>query len=271
MAKVLGIFTCYNRKEKTVRCLESLLLGCPNIDFSFIAVDDNSVDGTKEALEAYENVKIVFGDGQSYYSGGMRLGIEAGEEFCDNFDWILFLNDDVEFFPCAIERLAAFAVGREEILVGATCDENERLTYGGIVKRSRFKPSFQIVMSQESRRYCDTFNGNCVLLPTEIFRALPNIDDRYTHSMGDLDYGLEASKRGIPIAASDFFVGKCCDNSTEGTWRDVRLSRKQRLVRKETPKGLPWREWFYFIEKHYGFLGACYGTLSPFVRILLGK
>ena len=33
MKKVLGLMTCYNRKEKTVRALNNLIQGNPEIDF----------------------------------------------------------------------------------------------------------------------------------------------------------------------------------------------------------------------------------------------
>lgn len=271
MTKILGIFTCFNRKEKTIKSLESLMKGNPEIEFSFIAVDDNSTDGTREALVEYQNLQGILGDGRCYYSGGMRLGIEAGKKCSYGYDWILLFNDDVVFFPHAIERLRSYAVEKKEILVGATCDENGQLTYGGVVKQSLIKPAFETVVSQGTRQYCDTFNANCVLIPVEIFEKLPNIDAHYTHSMGDFDYGLEAKKRGVPIVVSDFFVGECSNNPVEGTWRDVRLSRRERLAQKEMPKGLPWKEWFYFVKKHYGVLSACYSGLSPFFRILLGK
>lgn len=270
-SKYLAVFTCHNRKEKTLKCLESLINGNPDIRFSFIAVDDGSTDGTPDTLAKYTDIRIISGNGTCYYSGGMRLGIRHAKTCCDQYDWVLLFNDDVVFFPHTIKKLEAFAADRHEIIVGATCDEHGRLSYGGILKTSDFKPSFKIVMSGEKRIACDTFNANCVLLPTEIFKTLPNIDKHYTHSMGDFDYGLEASKRRISIVASDFFVGKCIDNPLRGTWRDTDLPRKERLKRKESPKGLPYREWFYFIKKHYGILSACINSIIPYIKILIKK
>ena len=271
MSKILAIFTCYNRKEKTMKCLDLRMQGNPETEFSFIAVDDCSSDGTGSALSWYRNIRVIEGTGSCYYSGGMRLGIHHAKTCCDQYDWILFFNDDVTFFPQAIKKLEAFAKNRREIIVGATCDEYGKLSYGGILKTSKFKPSFQIVMSDKRRMTCDTFNANCVLLPTEIFKTLPNIDKHYTHSMGDFDYGMEASKRGFPIVVSNFFVGKCIDNPLKGTWRDTDLPRKERLKRKESPKGLPGREWFYFINKHYGLLSACINSIIPYIKIMVKK
>lgn len=271
MSKVLGIFTCYNRKEKTVSCLESLMRDNPGIEISFIAVDDSSTDGTNKALSLYKNVQIILGNGQSYYSGGMRLGIAEAKKQCDRYDWILFFNDDVEFFPNMLERLIDYATEEHEIIVGATCNDRGELTYGGVLKTSKFRPAFKIVMSIRNRLSCDTFNANCVLIPTEIFKSLPNIDSQYTHALGDFDYGLEAKRRGIPIIVSDFFIGRCFCNSTKGTWKDVQLSRKERLKRKESPKGLPVREWFYFVSKNFGMCSACVNSLVPYIKILIGR
>ena len=272
MSKILGIFTCHNRKEKTVKCLESLIHNNPHINFSFIAVDDKSTDGTKNALSQYKNMQIISGNGQCYYSGGMRIGIKHAKKHCEKYDWILLFNDDVVFFPNAIEKLETYSIMmRDEIITGAVCDEQGKLSYGGILKTSRFKPSFQIVMSLETRISCDTFNANCVLIPVRVFKSLPNIDRCYTHSMGDFDYGMEAKKRKVSITVSDFFVGICSDNLLDGTWRDVRLSRWERLQKKEQPKGLPCREWFHFVKKHYGPLCACISSITPYIKILFKK
>ena len=149
MLKVLGIFTCYNRKEKTQRCLYALKEGNPEMKFHFIAVDDCSTDGTAELLQEQENVHLVAGDGEKYYSGGMRLGIEVAKQCCDEYDWVLLFNDDVDFFPYAIEKLQLYADKLPEIVVGATCDEQGKLTYGGVLKVSKFRPAFQTVMSQK--------------------------------------------------------------------------------------------------------------------------
>ena len=45
--RVLALATCHNRCEQTYRSLESFIKGYPNINFSFIIVEDGSTDGTK--------------------------------------------------------------------------------------------------------------------------------------------------------------------------------------------------------------------------------
>ena len=269
--RILGIFTCYNRKQKTISCLESLVKGNHELMFKFLAVDDASTDGTTEALERLKDVEVIEGDGKLYYSGGMRKGISVAKSQYKDFDYCLLFNDDVEFYPKTICRMKELLKKENQIIIGATCDSTGRLSYGGVKKCSVVKPKFQIVMSDEKIRDCDTFNANCVLISYATFLKLPNIDNRYTHSMGDFDYGLVAKKLGCILNPTNFFVGVCNDNLIVNTWRDTSLSRRERWKLKESPKGLPVKEWFYFVKKHFNFFSACYSSLSPYLKIILRK
>ena len=280
MKRILGIFTCFNRREKTLKCLASLQSQNESLDFRFLAVDDNSRDGTAKALEAWPEVTVIHGSGNLYYTGGMRVGIQRAKELGEAYDYVLLFNDDVEFYPHAVERLADLAesegpidAGKKNgtILVGAACDRKGNLSYGGIKKKSRFRPSFQIMMGGQGREFCDTFNANCVLIPWNIFRTGPDMDGHYRHSLGDFAYGLQLREQGNVIAVSDFFVGICEDNPPDGTWRDPHLSRRERLRLKEQPKGLPAGEWFYFIRNYFGFFSACVYTAVPYIKIMLGR
>ena len=44
MVNICAIITCYNRKEKTKNCIQSLVMNNVEINFSFVIVDDNSTD-----------------------------------------------------------------------------------------------------------------------------------------------------------------------------------------------------------------------------------
>lgn len=224
--RVLGIFTCFNRKEKTLACIKGLAERNTEVDIHFIAVDDKSVDGTVEALEKISFVKVICGQGNLYYTGGMREGMKYAKAQKSKYDYVLLFNDDVEFYSDTLERLVERLSGNENrILVGPTCGNDGNLSYGGVKKKSRFRPSFEIVMSKKKRSFCDTFNGNCVLLPWEIFEAVPIMDEHYTHSLGDFAYGLSLRQMGYEIEVVDFFVGVCDDNLAEGTWRDPNVPK----------------------------------------------
>lgn len=270
--RILAIFTCHNRKEKTLKCLKSLTEGNPEMDLHFVAVDDGSTDGTAEALEGIDQVIVVHGSGSLYYTGGMREGMKCARKQEAAYDYVLLFNDDVEFYEKAIQRMAdAIPDDGHTVLVGITCGSDGQLSYGGVKKKSGFRPSFQIVMSGAEKIYCDTFNANCVLIPWEIFQTAPIMDSHYRHSLGDFDYGLTLKNMGYVIEAADFFAGECNDNPPDGTWRDPGLPRKKRIQMKESPKGLPAGEWFHFVRTYFGMVSACVYTVLPYLKIILGR
>lgn len=140
------------------------------------------------------------------------------------------------------------------------------------MRRAGWRPQYDMVRGNSAEGcICDTFNANCVLIPWNIFLMLDNIDPAYTHSMGDFDYGFMARRAGYTIRVAHQFVGICDDNPTRGSWRDCTLSRGERLRRKESPKGLPFKEYFHYLRKNYGVFTAVIYSTIPYIRILIGK
>lgn len=272
MKKVTVLFTCFNRKKKTVECIKRLLSGNKDIVFNFIVVDDNSSDGTAKELSKIDSVNVIKGTGGLYYTGGMRLAIDqAKNSITEDIDYILLVNDDVYFYDNCIERLIAESLSKTDaIMVGALSDNDGNLSYSGI-KELRKGPVYKKVFTNGENIQCDTFNANCVLIPRNVFLALDNMDKKYRHSLGDYDYGLQAKKRGFLMYTSSFYIGICADNAKVATWRDTSLSRIERIIKKESPKGSPFSEWFHFLYKNYGLCIAVYYSITPYIRILMGK
>ncbi len=268
---IIGIVTCFNRKDKTINSIRKLIDGNPEYEFNFIVVDDCSKDGTAEALKDFQCVTVLNGTGGLYYSGGMRKGIAYVKDNNLIADYVLFFNDDVDFYPEILDRMKNYAVSDDVIVVGVTESGKGKLSYGGVVKKSRFLPKFEIIMSGEEKVYCDTFNANCVLIPFDVFSKLPNIDEAYGHSIGDYDYGLEASRQGFHILATNFYVGRCDDNPVSSNWLDTSKSRRERLKQKESIKGLPRKTWFHFCKKNYGIMTAIISTSWQYIKLILNK
>lgn len=275
--KVLGLATCFNRKDKTVNAVKSLMTGNSNIEFDFIIADDNSKDGTADALAQFENVEVMHGDGNSYYTGGMRIAIARALELIAEKkiepDYVLLFNDDVDFYDGAIEGLVERNSGSaNKIWVGPTCEsDGVSLSYGGIARTSNWKPKFKIVKADSyDGLKVNTFNANCVLIPVGIFVKTGNMDPVYHHSLGDFDYGYMTGRQGAEIYVSDEYVGMCPNNSEKGTWRDATMTRRARFKAKESIKGVPFGEFYHYILKNYNFPAAVIFSISPYIRILLG-
>lgn len=271
MQSVLALFTCFNRREKTRQAIQSLVSGNPDIRFTFLVVDDGSTDGTENMLQTEPfgaEVRVLKGDGSLFYSRGMGLGMSALLESKEEFDYLLMMNDDVAFFPGCIEALSRQSREKgDAVIVGATRDEEGKLSYSGILYEKGIRYRF---LNPGEETEADTMNANCVLIPYALFRKTGTMDPHYHHSLGDFDYGFALRKAGGRLYVSEDFVGLCRDNPPEGTWYNKSLPRKERLRRKESVKGDPVGPWFYYLRKHFGLFAAVKSSVTPYLRILLG-
>ena len=284
MKKVWVCFTCFNRREMSLRCMRTL--HDSDISLKFFVVDDGSTDGTPEAIKEYVqkekiSYKLIHGDGNLFWAGGMRVGMkEMLKELRDKKEevpeYIALVNDDVEFVPGALSRMIERSLKKGGMPVtgatsGKTADGIISTSYGGVRYDRRHVRPEPVRLEDANVRSCDTMNCNCLLLPTEAFMKAGAFDPHYKHSMADYDYGFELRRLGYEIWLTDFYVGSCDDNPVRGSWRDTALSRIERLKKKESPKGLPLKTWFYFVRKNFGLRQAIWHSITPYLRIILGK
>ena len=135
--KILAICTCFNRKEKTRECIETITAGNLGCEFTFVIADDGSKDGTDEMLKKMQikyKIHIVKGDGSWFYSGGMRAGMKyAKEKLPKDFDYMLMINDDVNFLEHCIHLMVEQSKNQNHaVIVGAMKDESGRQSYGAV-------------------------------------------------------------------------------------------------------------------------------------------
>lgn len=277
-ALIAVLMTCHNRKEKTLASLEAVYKQeLPlEVDVQVYLVDDGSTDGTAEAILAtYPDTKLLQGDGNLFWNGGMRLAF--AEALKSDHDYYLWLNDDTLLYPKALGTLLAtfYSLVKQSnirsIVVGSTCDPQAgALTYSGMMWSSWWHPlKFSLVEPSEEAKPCYTMNGNCVLIPREVAQLVGNLDPAFTHSTGDLDYGLRVRQRGGSVWLAPGYIGACSLNSPRGNcWEDLNLTPRERLQKVLQPKGLPIGEWKVFARRHAGLFWPFYWLL-PYVRLLL--
>ena len=275
MKNVTVILTCFNRKEKTITCLKTLTELNPNIQFKFIIVDDASTDGTVEAINKLGlKTKIIRGTGNLYWCGGMRVGIAHYlKSNPKDQDYCLLVNDDVQFKDRSIETMFDRLANRSDVvIVGATCDDRGNFTYGLKCKEKWYKKNItKRIEPSEEEIVGETCNANCLLIPNAILKKVGNMDKAYTHSLGDYDLGFAMTRQGYKLVSSIDYVGVCNSNLIKGTWVDTSLSRKERLKKKESPKGSPAKEWWHFLVKNFGILSALKYSVIPYIKIMMKK
>lgn len=267
---VAALLTCFNRRDKTVTCIQALHRSFPaGSDLTIFVTDDASTDGTAAAVRClFPDTNILDGTGDLYWCRGMELAWRAA--LSGAFDGYLWLNDDVELDDDAATRILGVVDSSRRagpwpvIIVGSVADPlTGETSYGGQRQISRWHPGKlrRIDPDPDRVQLVDTFNGNVVYVPSEVVERIGIIDPIFSHATGDTDYGLRARRAGIPIVLAPGYYGTCARNPPiEHTLRTF-LGRK----------GLPWRDWLVFTRRH-----ALPGTwplafMGPYARAMLTR
>ena len=277
MMKLAILMTCYNRRAKTLACLEALYQQkLPSeTEMSVFLVDDGSTDETgKEVRTEYPNVHVLQGTGHLYWNGGMRLAFSEAVKY--DYDYYLWLNDDTLLYPHAIATLINVSQSLTEqgykraVVVGSTQDEETgALSYGGVVRASWWHPlKFREIEPGEEARPCLTMTGNCVLKPRDVAQTVGNLDPAFTHSTGDIDYGLRVRQQGGSVWIAPGYLGTCTYNPLRHqAWDEPNLTLAERWKKINQPRGLPIQEWKIFSRRHAGVLWMFYWLL-PYIRLV---
>lgn len=264
--RVAVVLACYNRKATTLCCLASLAsAGTSEVQLEVFLFDDASPDGTAEAVRnAFPDTHIIRGDGNQFWCGGMRAAMHAANE--TGYDFLLWLNDDVELAPDFLRTLLESHARAEavhgqgpHVIVGSVVDPGSgELTYSGFRRVSALHPAKMVHVRPDDvgLQTCDTMNGNCVLFPAAVIRRVGALDLAYVQQIGDVDYGYRCSESGAALWVAPKPVGTCAANIRQMRWGNPALSLAQRLSILNTPHGLQLKPWLRFMWRFGGAIGV---------------
>lgn len=272
--RLAAIMACHNRVSSTTRCVKALTVqNVPGLCMDLFVVDDGSSDGTAQAVaDVFPSAIVLTGDGTLYWCGAMHMGF--GLAIQRDYDFYLWLNDDTDLDKDAVARLiethsqVSRQLGDSVIIVGSVRDPRSgALSYGGWrERRGRLgsKSWEKVPPDMGNWLECDTINGNCVLVPRAVVQRIGNLDPVFRHSMGDMDYGLRAHKKGCATVIAPGYYGTCEINDGTGSWTDIDMPLRSRWRKLLGPKGLPIKEWGIFSYRHKGPLWILV-WLSPYI------
>lgn len=263
--------TTYNRKEVTLKCLHSLFnANLPKIlELRVVLVDASSDDGTLRAVNSeFPQVAVSTTTSNTYWAQGMRLAWERAQNL--DYDAILWLNDDVVLHKNALGVIVSESKkeNHNAIIVGAFEDPRTReSTYSGFTYGPRFRRlNFRRAIPNGTNTRIDAANGNLVWVPKLLDDQLGGFPRNYTHAIADNAFTLEALRKKINTFITPIPIGTCARNSISGTWKDSSLTARQRFKLLNSPKGLPFVEYWHFCMRYGGSTGFLY-ALKPFVLI----
>ena len=278
--RVCALLTCFNRREKTLECLQALeaSTGLDDVEVRALLVDDGSSDGTARAVaDRFAWVTVIRphpSEGALFWCRGMHRAFEAALRI--GFDDYLWLNDDTMLGTDALARLLASRdrlranVAAPLLLVGSTVDAvTGQITYGGELRPSAWRPMRVVrILPGQSPQLCDSMTGNIVLISAEAAQVVGNVDPLFEHSMGDTDYALRARALGVRVWVDAGVHGTCSDNPPRGTWVDPTQPLGRRWRDIHSRKGLPWRSWMALTRRHAGVLWPIHFAL-PYAKVLV--
>jgi len=220
--RIAILLTCFNRKQFTIKCLESVELALKQqiikASYSIYLTDDGSSDGTAAAVsKLFPKVIILKGNGNLFWAGGMKNSwFKALER---NYDGYLLLNDDTiifEYFFLQLENGIndCYSIYKKNgILIGSTKDkQSNNLTYGGSVYLNKFKATYRNLYPNGSYQECQLGNGNIMFVHKDVVEKIGILSKDYIHGVADYDYTYRSHKNGIPVLVLPYFSGYCSPN-----------------------------------------------------------
>lgn len=111
-------------------------------------------------------------------------------------------------------------------------------------------------------------NDNCMLIPKEVAQAVGNMEPKFVHAMGDMDYGLRARYLGFFVCIMAGFAGTCSNSAATDSFDNSSLPVTARLCKMMQPKGLPPSSWRVFTQRHAGFIWPIF-WLWPYAKVML--
>jgi GT2 family glycosyltransferase len=265
------LITTHNRKEFTLRCLESLFSQDGlNVDFKFnvFLVDDGSTDGSKDAIEIlFPEINILNGNGSLFWNRGMRYAWENAIKKND-FDFFIWLNNDTFLVNHAISSLINIYLSSTNLsIVTGACSNSDGLFSYGLKDINGLN-----ILPNNSYIKGYFMNGNCVLISKPVFLKIGFNDFKYTHAIGDYDYGLNAIKNGINIITTDTYIAICEKNTTIPKWKNSKISIYDRFKDFHSIKSYSKPSLlFYFNLKYFGFFRAICVISSNYLQLLFPK
>ena len=216
--KIIAVVLNYKGLEDTLECLDSLKRynrGSNKVEL--MVVDNNSDDGSVEALSKLKDIDLVENQENFGFAGGINVGIKAALEKEANF--ILVLNNDTvvdKFFVANLLKSSQygdiispkiyFAPGFE--FHKSRYSKNER---GKVIWYAGGKIDWENIIGKHigvdevdhdqflKRQEVDLATGACMLVKKEVFEKIGFFDEKYFLYLEDMDFCVRAKQAGFKI------------------------------------------------------------------------
>ena len=205
MPAVAVVVLNYNGLDDTLKCMSSLA-AVEYDSLSVILVDNGSaVDPSPATRRLFPNVEIIRAGINLGYAGGNNRGIERALD--RGAEYVLILNNDTIVAPGIVRALLhAFVADGSFGIVGPVInfmDEPDKVMTDGV----RFNPGpgveffhrLEVLLQPDSADATpvDVVNGCCMMVRSDVFRAVGLFDERLFIVHEESDLCLRSQRAGF--------------------------------------------------------------------------
>ncbi|SNR74667.1 Glycosyltransferase, GT2 family [Lutibacter agarilyticus] len=280
MDKIAVLMTCHNRINLTLECLRYLYFAYEKSELKFnldvFLTDDGSIDGTSDAVALnYPNVKLLKGNGNLFWAGGMRNSWEYALK--NDYDGYLLLNDDTLVLEnlfleiVSTQKYAFKNFGIGGVYIGSTRDQTKgNRTYGGAKLKNKFLFTYDKLQPSKKIQECNLGNANIMYVSNNVVKQIGILSEVYIHGVADYDYTLNAVRHRIPVLLMKDYLGTCSNNKSNKFEIFTNLTFKKRIDFLYNPLGMAFIDNLHLMKRFFPLrLPAVF--IMGWVKVLIPK
>ncbi len=271
----LSIITVtWNSADRIAEQINSAVLGCREISFEQIVIDNGSKDKTCEIVEKdFPNVKLIKNQKNKGFAGANNQGVEIAQG-----KYILFLNPDMRVEQGSLDTIVRWVEHKEKIGIascklvhsdGKLCEDAKPRRFPKVWERILLilKLPHLVPMildhymmkdfNSEVEQEVDSVRGSFMLVRKELTEKLGwGFDPRYFIWWEDVDLCREAKKLGYkviytPIITCVDYVGQSFKQQ-KSSWKQKNFTKSMVIY---SQKWEPWYKWIWIkISRPIGML-----------------
>lgn len=248
LREVMVVILTFNQKDKTLECLTSLL-SADDMPFKILVWDNNSHDGTLEAInQAFPHVLTHYSESNLGVAGGRNASAQlAVNQY--GATYLLFLDNDILVEPGFVDALyqpfeSDPEVGQTQAKLRFMHDRSLINDGGGAEINFVFWRVKPVGFGEPDRGQYDTSHpciscGGAMMVRSDVFKQLNGFDPLFgPFGPEDLDFSLRLQKAGYKAMYIPKAVGYHQVSHTYGAGYSEEYARHKS------------RHWLLFMRRH---------------------